>query len=257
MAEEILSSWDGEEGNGGLFNEGIVTINGGALQSVFGYHENYQNGDAECFILRGSTDQEDFPEVEFLYSIGKGWSIEDDGDRVSGRDTFLKSTNYFALIASAFGAGLGDVLKARGEATEAKVWDKLVVRMKRVEYTLPGLVLREGQRPLNRVIITEAIGGESTAKAAAKATTKTTKAETVADKADDAPAASGGAGGGGGGGLPLKLKVALGKLAKEHDDHDDFMAAALDVDGVAGNEAAEDAIQQSGPGSLYFEARNK
>ena len=49
--------------------------------------------------------------------------------------------------------------------------------------------------------------------------------------------------------------MALTKVAKENPDHDEFMAAALDVPGVSGNEAAEDAISASGAGSIWAKAQ--
>lgn len=253
MADETISSWDGEEGNGGLFDHGRVTISD---ETCFGYDPNYMNGEQACFILIGTTDNEDFPEVKQLYSIGKGWEVDGDGESVSGRATFLTSTNYWALVLSAVEHGLGDTLKSRGEAYEAKVWHGLTVDMKRVEYSLPGMVLREGQRPLNRVVITGVAGvGKTAAKGAgagkgAKAAAKPAPAEEAADETP-APAASAG----GGSALTPKLRIALTKLAKEHADHDDFMAAALDLDGVSGNEAAEDAVSDSSPSSLWAKAR--
>ena len=245
--DETLGSWDGEEGSGGLFSHGMVTITD---ETTFGYDAGYMNGDQLCFILIGATDDPDFPEIKQLYSVGKGWSVTGSGEAV-GRDTFLKSTNYWALVMSAVEHGMGDMLRARGEATDPSVWHGLKVPMKRVEYSLHGLVRDEGQRPLERLLIDGPPEGASKGKgkvAAASAKTAPKAAAAPVEDDDDAtPATSSD--------LPAKLRMALTKVAKENPDHDEFMAAALDVPGVSGNEAAEDAISASGAGSIWAKAQ--
>jgi hypothetical protein len=255
--EEVMSSWAGEESTG-LFDKGRVTITD---ESGFGFHPNYQGGNQPVFILRGETDDAEHETVELLYSIGTGWEVEDGGESVSGRATFRTNCNYWRLVLSAVENGLGDTLQARGESYEAKVWHGLTVDMKRVELDMPGLELREGQRKPNTVLIVgvpEAVGkgaGKKAAGAVAKKVAAVVEADEDADAAEDdetpeTPAAAKSP-------LTPKQRIALTKLAKENDDHDDFMAAALEVDGVSGNEALEELIMASGKASFWATARGK
>ena len=51
--------------------------------------------------------------------------------------------------------------------------------------------------------------------------------------------------------LDPDLDATLVALAGSFDSHDSFMAAAFDVNGVAGNAAAENAVMASGKGSIW------
>lgn len=52
-----------------------------------------------------------------------------------------------------------------------------------------------------------------------------------------------------------ELLAKLTKIAEESDSHDDFMAAAFEVEGVAGVPAIESLVMSNGKGSIWSKAK--
>jgi hypothetical protein len=199
-----MSSWDTE--SGGLFDEGEVTI----TKAKFAYDADYMDGEALVFVLEGTSD--DSPQeggaVRNLYSIGEGWETEDaKGKVVVGNDKFHESSNYALFFKAALGTDAADIIKERGYPDDASIWDGLVFYMKRQEITRK--FRDRDEEVVSRVVLpTKFIGEAKTSKK--KGGGKKKAASSSNGKAEKA--------------LTAKLK----NLARKHDDHDDFLVAALE-----------------------------
>lgn len=190
-------------------------------ESWFTTDAAYNDGETLLLKLEGATDNPEQPDVTVQYSCGNGWEASD-GGKVAVREDgkkrrFNQSSGIWKLVEAAMNAGAGEALRSRGTPMEASMWAGLKFHMKRVEQG-------EGQfkttRPLPVSFLGEA-GEGSSASAAAPTVT---------------PAASNGVG------LSKVLEVKLKKLARDSDDHESFIVAAFELDGVDGNADAERAV---------------
>jgi hypothetical protein len=181
----------------------------------------YNDGETLLLKLNGPTDNVENPEVTLQYSCGNGWEASDNGKvavREDGKKRrFNQGTGIWKLVEAAMNAGAGDVLRKRGTPMEASMWSGLKFHMKRIEQG-------EGQYKATRPLPVSFLGvvGEGSAP--------------TAPAAAPAPAASNGSG------LSKVLEAKLKKLARDSASHEDFIAAAFDLDGVDGNADAERAV---------------
>jgi len=192
-----MGSWDGVEG-GALLDKAEVTIE----KAYFATDALYQGGEVLVFIFEGTSPQSplDDQAVRQFYSIGNGWDTAD-GVTVTHPDLdgFRTSTNYYQFFQAALDTDAVTVLKERGFPDNAKIWEGLRFYMERKHIDRPGLGSSEVLVPVRYL----GLAGEADTPAPAAA----------------APKAAGG---------NKVLRAKLKKLAKEHDDHDDFLAAALE-----------------------------
>lgn len=160
---------------------------------------------------------------EQLIGIGPGWKAIDDGQRVErldgGEKSFNKQTSYYKFFAGAIEV-LGNELKDK-DPRNADTWVGYSFHMKR---TLVGKKQDGGDR--NVEIPVGKGSGTSTG-------------------STSSPSAS----------LDSTTLSKLEELAKANDDHDAFMMAALELDGVAGSAEAEKIIGNSGADGLWAQAR--
>lgn len=197
-----MAGWDTVEG-GGLLDNATVTIE----KAYFATDAGYLDGEVLLFILEGTSPESDLDEnaVRELYSIGNGWDT-DDGQVVSHPtlDGFRSSTNYAAFFLAALETEAEKVLQKRGTPDDASIWEGLTFYMERQT------IERGGRVADSEVLVPVKFVGEGSDEAPKKKATKKT-----AKKA------------GAGGNKALRAKVK--KLAKDYDEHDDFVEAVLDT----------------------------
>lgn len=249
-------SW---ETTSGLLDDYVLTFE----EVWFAKPKNYQDGKATVLQVRGTaTDPEDDGEIlddekENFYSLGDGWEPDDGGEAAAhgaGKTKFNENSSMGKLIKAAVGLGedVIDVLKSRGESTDASTWRGLIFRMERTEFTFKDRKTGEERNyyvdlPIEFLGVDEDVEGQnkkaSGRKAAAKkdapaakTRTRTKKAEVEAEDEDgDAEEAAP---------APRSrrrsksssndaLKAAVIEFAAEFDDHSDFMEAVLDADEFA------------------------
>jgi hypothetical protein len=186
----------------------------------------YNDGETLLLKLECETDNPEAPETILQYSCGNGWEAADNGKRAVREDgkrrRFNQQSGVWKLVEAAMNAGAGDALRTRGTPMEASMWVGLKFHIKRVE-------MGEGQykttRPLPVQFLGEVGEGSNGSQAPAPAATP----------AAAAPATNGA-------GMSKVLEAKLKKLARDSATHEDFIAAAFDLDGVDGNADAERAV---------------
>lgn len=187
----------------------------------------YNDGETLLLKLNGPTDNPDQPETTVQYSCGNGWEAADNGKQAVREDgkkrRFNQSSGIWKLVEAAMNCGAEDVLRKRGNPMEASMWQGLKFHMKRVEQG-------EGQFKTTRPLPVQFLGEVGEGQASAPSGTAP-----VTESAP-APASTNGAG------LSKVLEVKLKKLAKESADHESFIVAAFELDGVDGNADAERAV---------------
>lgn len=198
-----MSSWDTD--TGGFFEEGEVLI----TKARFGYDADYQDGELLVFVLEGDSDEAEEGTVRSLYSIGNGWETEDaSGKTVVGNEKFRDSTNYALFFKAALKTDAADIIKERGYPDDATIWEGLRFHMKRQVVTRK---IGEDEVESRVVLPTKFLGeGEADSGSKKKSPRKKASGGSTNNKAEKV--------------LTAKLKA----LAKKHDDHDDFLVAALE-----------------------------
>lgn len=184
-------------------------------------------------------------EYEQSFSVGKDWDTDRTGkELVSDRPKRInKNTNYGMLIASAVEL-VDDPSDLGGSPKDATIWVGTRWTMGTVK------VLRRnpttGAETEKDAIVFKEFhgrdldGAEPEAKPAAKTTAKKATGARKATPKDGPPDD-----------IDAELWDALLTLAREADDHDGFLEAALDIDGVEGNKAAQKAVMGTKAGSVW------
>lgn len=204
----------------------------------------YRDGEVPLLSLTFVNIENDegvnIDELTERWSIGNGWDVVDGGKGVEREDgnknkKFHKRTKYGMMISAIMrldGTVLKD-LQGRGSPTEAGVWEGMRFTIERQEVNGgPEIGTYEVLIPTSYHGIE---GGSGSAKPAKKAAAK----KAAASGSDTA--------------ARIKAEVALKKLAKDADDYDSFLAAALDVEGVTDND--ELLAKVTDEDGLYAEAR--
>ena len=177
-------------------------------------------------------------EMTEKWSVGNGWMVVDNGAGVEREDgnkakKFHKRTKYGMVITAVMKMD-GDALKVlaeRGSPTEAAVWEGMRFDFERQE------VNGGPEIGTYEVIVPVKFHGvEGDKKAAKKPAAKKTAGNGSGDTA-----------------AKIRLEVALKKLAKDATDYDEFLAQALELDGVTDND--ELLAKVTDEDGLFAEAR--
>lgn len=213
----------------GLLDE----VTGEVVDATFGYKEEYKNGEALLLFLdvqTGDPELGDWGVITEQFPVGNGWETGDKGKTCtheSGKPKkFNGNSGIGLLIDSIRDAGGIAALSKRGEANEAASYVGLNATFTRKEF---GAKIDGEDVKWARMLVTEVHQGKPAKAAPAKAA----PTEAPADDTTEAKAAVK---------VPAALKIKLKKLAAECDDHDTFVERAFEIDGVDGNQAAEDAV---------------
>lgn len=184
----------------------------------------YNDGETLLLKLECETDNPETPETILQYSTGNGWEAADNGKKAVREDgkrrRFNQQSGIWKLVEAAMNAGAGDALRSRGTPMEASMWVGLKFHIKRVE-------MGEGQYKTTRPLPVSFLG---------------VVGEGANGSAPAAPAPAGADPASNGAGLSKVLEAKLKKLARDSASHEDFIAAAFDLDGVDGNADAERAV---------------
>lgn len=243
----------------GLPDDFDFTIN----DSFFEFDPNYNDGQTLVLKLEGVGDGE-VGEQTLMFPCGDGWETPDKGQTAQREDGkrkgFNKSSGYGLLIGAAVECGAGDALRVKGSPMQAGIWRNERFHMKRSEIDYGGEIGKK-----ERLLPTTYLGAVGAGAAAAAPATQAAaqpaqaapagprKAEPgeVATEGVSAPSTAGE-------GMSATVKVALIKLAKECESHDQFVERAYtEVDGVMGNPAAEEAVMAADGGlSIWAKARS-
>lgn len=179
-------------------------------------------GGEQLFLqLTGDTDE--YGEYEVRILCGPGWDSLDGGKTArheSGKPKRWNANTHMGLWIDRCikELDLGKTLSGRGDGNEAKVWVGLKFHMKQKQFGFKNNQTGEDvsySRLLPEAFLGE-VGGEA-------------KAPAKAEKKAEANGSSNGAGN----------KVLLAKLktlAKKHDTHEEFVDAAMELDGVTDDE---------------------
>lgn len=177
---------------------------------------------------------EDEEEMEVSFPVGKTeqWSSPDGGKtavKAGGRNKPHVNSAFGKVITRALadektqvvdgvkGFGIGGLLQSRGASqTEAKIWVGLKFLMRNEETNYGGEIGTKGR------IMPVAFEGEADGGVAGSSATSTPRGET-------------GTAAGGSSNKALEAKLTV--LAKNSDSHSAFVDKALDIDGVADDEA--------------------
>ena len=220
---------------------GIVT------NAEFGFNASMGAG-ITCLNLT-ITNDDDGEEMEQSFSCGNKFESSKDGSELIGAGKIIRTSNYGILLES-----VREQLVAAGH----NGWDAIGLDP-RIAATWVGIhatwgtIERETRNPTTNVtkmstsfIITELLDreGEAAKPAAKKAggATKKAAASKAAPAADPTAAPEG---------VEDDLWTELLALADQHEDHGDFATAALELDAVDGNRAAQKAIMGTKAGSVW------
>lgn len=214
------------EGTAGLIDDVDVTIS----SAEFTYDPEYNDGNSLIARLEATVDGTDDEQI-FKLSTGSGWEPDEKGARARREDGtdleaaleagkkvgFNKQCAYQRFLMSAVGAGAGDALLERGQPWEAGIWTGLRFHVERVGYkTVDG-------EDKDRLEPTAYLGTTEEKPAAKSSGSRSrTKAESKAEPKEEAKAAPAKAESSNGD-IPVKTRMALKKLAKECDSHDEFV----------------------------------
>lgn len=271
-------AWATDRSSGFLQN-----FDGTVIDAYFGTDPRYNQGTTllmqwECSVDEAHDDVDEIPE-EILqkYPCGSNWETEDGGrtaSHTSGKPNakFHASTLYGKIIDEVVGAtkgygnaelaaggevvtnfdGLMDVLRKRGNPTQAEVWKGLRFRFAEVIFDY-GENKKTGERMVSRRSMpVEFLGvageeeeGAAPRKAAAKKAAPAKKAvadkiaEAKAKKAanEDTPAETAESLLASVDGVDDDMRAAILAVLAEAEDHSTFVDSCLEIDGVTENDA--------------------
>ena len=224
----------------GLPDNVDVTI----VKSVFGYQDNYQNGEVALLIWDVESQEADF-EYPIIWPCGAGWEVKERGKSVEHpkRSRFVETSTVGRLIKRCKELGIEDVLRARGTPREAAIWEGLTFHVKRESWEIPGGKERGLPESQDHLMPTEFIEGEKPAVAARPATRTATRPASRA-KAAEAESA------------PDALTERLTKLAQTLEI-EKFQKAAMNIDELndAENSALLADVLEDGDEGFWARAR--
>lgn len=254
--EDIESSWETDEG-------GFEPFDGTIIQAEFGYDNTYGDGEPALLILTVKADdpelfEDNDGETRLLYPIGKGWEPADGGatcQHETGRPRkFHVLSGVGALVnAAAQLDGVLDILKSRGPATQANVWEGLRFTFEDVKFSRTdkdGETIEWTRRLPVAFLGVEGEEAEETKpakKSAKKAATKKSAAKKSEPEPADADTDDGDAEDSDTPELDAKTRGKLKAIAARVDDHDEFMETAfaeLDLDDLAEELVADEEFYQ-------------
>lgn len=191
------------------------------------------------FVMRDLDGEE----IEQSFSVGQNFEASRDGSELVGNAKINKNSNYGLLIESVKDIldNPGDVI---GSPKVAANWIGTCWTFGSLEREVMNPTTKE-KKVSTKFIVTEYHGRpDAPAGGAAKTAGATKKAaggsaSTSSSNLDVDP----------------ELFAELVELAKTHTDHEDFAAAALELDAVAESKAAQKAVMGSRAGSVWAAAQ--
>jgi hypothetical protein len=206
----------------------------------FGYNNDIAAGAVFANITFTDSDGE---EHEQSFSVGDGWEPSNKGAELvsdSGKPRKMsKNSNFGRLVNSAI-ASIGDIDKVEqvlGQGPRSAAswlgtkWHTTTVE---VEVTAPGSTERKKR---DRIVFDQYLGRAGSGKAAKAAKGSSGTIDTLSMDAD--------------------LYSRLVTIAKEAKDHDDFMDAALELDGVQGVKDVEKLVMSTKAGASIWSAAGR
>lgn len=259
MSDELFDLGDGLP-----LSDANATIVG----AEFRFDTEY-SADAVVLAFTFQPDEDGVEEQTQLYSVGKNFEPLDGGSEVghtSGKHVKIsKQSNYGKFMRAAQECeGFADVARELGANTHAAEWwigTRWHLTTEEFEVKNPSkpdqpakirtiiipdefLGLADGEDGDDGEEASEPASRPAKKAAAKKGAAKKKVAAKVSNPLDELAEQEGGE----------ELIQTLRDLADTCEDHESFMEAAMDVDGVAGNSAAEKAILSTKPGSIWQDA---
>lgn len=219
-------AWETETG---LLDEYQGTI----TRSWFATDARYNDGNTIMLHWEIATNDPEFPEVTEKFPCGSGWDSRDGGKTIAhelGKVKFNKNSIYGRIVDRLTKAdgSLHDALttiKGRGRPTSADIWEGLTFHFKREEHNYGGDIgVKSRVMPLKFVGLDAQVSTESTKAEAAPAAT--TEIDPV---------------------VAAKLRKAVTDAA----NHQEFVDAAMAVDGVVGDDDLLASIVDDGATGFY------
>lgn len=237
-------AWDAptEEGFYGPDLPYTITV----AEPYFKTDPRYNDGETLLLAWKGPTDSDDpeFEEHEITFTVGKNWETTDGGktaERVDGKgDKVNSNTGLGRLLERCVGKnpdlkdnfdGILDILEKRGEPTEAKIWEglKFVIDQEDKDF---GGDIGVVKRPMPVEFAGLAEEGAKTGKASKGSGSSKSKGPSKAN-----------------------VRKELVKLAQDYDEYEEFLAEALDVDGLNQYEDLMESVQDESEEGFF--AQNK
>lgn len=241
MPEDTFDEWSTSSG---LIDDVDVTI----TNAVFTNPSDYMDGQVVVLLLEGQTSDSDNPEFSQYYSCGNGWEAAERGASVRREDgkrkPFNKSSSYGIFFTRAVELeGAGEVLKGKGTPFQAGTWIGTKWHLNRT--TIQG----SGEIKDREILLPTAflgVTGQSTAPANTGTTGPVSTPASESPPQDHVPT---------NGELSLPLKAKLKALARQCTTHEEFIEKAYTDSSleVNGNAAAEQAVIETTPGSIWAE----
>lgn len=177
--------------------------------------------------------------VDQSFTVGDGWEITGKGAGIAGRKGLSGQSNWGRFVESCL-VVVGGAEKIRAVLPDVSPWEaagwvgtKWHLNTTRVESTNPQTNVT---KTYDKIIVTEFLGnGDGAAKPAGAKSAPAKKAGSKPGLADTNP----------------ELFAALLELAGAHDDHDAFMAAALELPEVEADATAMNAVMSVKAGSVW------
>ena len=225
----------------------------------FRFDTNYS---ADACVAAITFQPDEGEEQEQLYSCGKGWEPVDRGAataHVSGRETMNinKNSNYGRFLAAAYACeGFLDEVREEGILpTQVEMFLGKRFMLGTVEYSTRNPSKADSEETTKTAIVPVAYLGVEEDEAEAKAPAKKAAAKKAPAKGPSAIEKKQIA-------LIEELEAedeamvaALRELAGDSDSHEEFMEAAMDIEGVADSDLAQQVAMSSKAGSIWAQAQ--
>lgn len=211
--------------------------------AAFTFNNDYA---ANACVLELSFVDDQGTEAKQLYSLGKGWEPQADGERAgheSGTFKKINDNSNYGKWLKAFMAADGAMEYARGtgkEPDDASLWLGMRLKLKASKYTT------QTGKESTTMVVDQFLGGSGAAVGGASPVARLGNGQVKASAPAVTPASDD---------MDDDLREGLLKLAAALDTHDEFMDAALELDGVAGVKANERAVMNKKPGSIWAQAK--
>lgn len=220
--------------------------------AAFEFDTSYNADAVVCKMVYSFLNGEGEPQTQ-LYSVGKNWEPVDQGTAVahtSGKRVSINKMSNYGSFVDGFLNCEGkreamEVARARGlEPDRAALWIGMKFQMKMVSRPNP---MEGAKKPtIDALVPAKFLGVDDAAGTSGTSATKTTGAAgSGSGTGSGAKATASNAG------IDPDLLAQLNQLAQDASDFDTFMEQAMEMEGVAGNKAAEKAVMSSKAGSVW------
>lgn len=228
------------------------SFTGKVQDSFYAFDDNYQDGEAALLKWEVLADDPEIGEsgvLTLMYPVGKGWEPKSKGAGVaheSGKAKNINRSSGLGLLIAALLEVCGEEIVDKGNPLDdAGIFKGMSFDFERRDFEANIGGEKITYNRMLPVAVAEGGGGE------VKASKKSAKKSSKKDDAED-----NGADGEGGDAaevkLPAKVRIALKKLAKECDNHDEFVERAFEeIDGVEGDDAVEAAVMDSSDAGIW------